>query len=302
MSRHLAILLAAVSSLAPAQDQPSVAPSSPPAQNPVPESAKPAAEPAKPAAEPAKPAAEPAKPAAEPAKPAAEPAKPAAEPAKPAAEPAKPQIEKLGEGRYRIGTVTIDQKTREIRFPTKVNMTEGLLEYLICLQQGKIHEALLVTEISPTHLSLALTLLRYPTSKELFSTIDETGHMTGLYPEVPLAVKAGARIAIEVEWKDKDTTRRNPINEWLQHSAKNSAMVAGPWLYTGSEFYEGKFVPEMTGDIAAIRTDPGSMINYPGSDNDDNVWYGYPKRIPPKATPVTVIITPFYKPRTLPKP
>lgn len=274
MSRPLAILLAAVSSLAPAQDQPPVAPSSPPLQNPAPE----------------------------PAKPAPEPAKPATAPAKPKPEPAKPQIEKLSEGRYRIGTVTMDQKTREIRFPTKVNMSEGLLEYLVCLQQGKIHEALLITEITPTHLSLAFTLLRYPTSNELFSTLDETGHMTGLYPDVPLAVKAGARIAIEVEWNDNGTTRRNPINEWLQQSAKNTAMVAGPWLYTGSEFYEGKFVPEMTGDIAAIRIDPGAMINYPGPDNDDNVWYGYPKRIPPKATPVTVIITPFYKPRTLPKP
>ena len=277
MSRRLAILLAAATSLAFAQDQPPAAPSSPPAQNPATEPAKPATEPAKPATEPAK-------------------------PAKPAPEPAKPQIEKLGEGRYRIGTVTIDQKKREIRFPTKVNMAEGLVEFLLCLQQGKIHEALLITEISPTHLSLAFTLLRFPPSNELFSTIDETGHMTGLYPEVPLAVKAGARIAIEVEWNDNGTTRRNPVNEWLQHSRKNTAMMAGPWLYTGSDFYEGKFVPEMTGDLAAIMVVPAALINYPGSDNDDNVWFGFPKRVPPKDTPVTVIITPFYKPRTLPKP
>jgi hypothetical protein len=79
-------------------------------------------------------------------------------------------------------------------------------------------------------------------------------------------------------------------------------MMAGPWLYTGSDFYDGKFVPEMTGDVAAIMVMPGAMINYPGSDNDDNVWFGFPKRVPPKGTPATLIITPYFKPRTLPKP
>ena len=46
----------------------------------------------------------------------------------PAAEPVKPSIKKLDETRYQIGEVVFDQKSREIRFPTKVNMTEGLLE------------------------------------------------------------------------------------------------------------------------------------------------------------------------------
>jgi hypothetical protein len=267
MIPRLVILFAAVSSLVLAQDQSPAAPTTPPTSIP----------------------------------PAVPPADPATPPAAPAA-PVKPQIKKLSDFRYQIGAVTMDQKTREIRVPTKVNMTEGLVEYLLCMQQGKIHEALLITEISPIHLSLAFTLLRYPTSKELFSLIDETGHMTGIYPEVPLAVRAGARIAIEVEWDDNGTTRRNPVNEWIQHNIKSTAMMAGPWLYTGSDFYDGKFVPEMTGDVAAIMVVPGAMINYPGSDNDDNVWFGFPKRVPPKGTPVTLIITPYYKSPTLPKP
>jgi hypothetical protein len=227
---------------------------------------------------------------------------PSTNPEKPKADPAKPQIEKLGEFKYRLGTVIIQQKTREIRFPAKVNINQGLFEYLICGQQGKVHEALLITEISPTHLSLAFTLLRFPPSNELFSTLDETGHQTGLYPNVSATVKAGARIAIEVEWNADGSTHRLPVNEWIQHSVKTTAMKAGPWLYTGSDFYEGKFIPEMTGDIAAIMTMPSAMINYPGSDNDDNVWFGFPKRIPPVGTPVTVIITPFSNSRPLPKP
>ncbi|MEN9974092.1 MAG: hypothetical protein RLZZ282_98, partial [Verrucomicrobiota bacterium] len=223
-------------------------------------------------------------------------------PATPAVDLAKPQIKKLDESRYQIGEIIMDQKSREIRFPAKVNITEGLVEYLVCLQQGRIHEALLITEIAPIHLRIAFTLLRFPASNELFSTLDETGHMTGIYPDVPLPVQAGARIAIDVEWNDNGTTQRKPINEWVQQSAKNTDMMVGPWLYTGSEIVEGKFIPACTGDLAAITVNPGAMINYPGSDNVDNGWNALSKRIPSKGTPVTLIITPFYKPRPVPTP
>lgn len=276
MTRRLAILLAALPVLAFAQ-------------NPPPAGAAPQA-PAQAAA------------AAKPATPAAE--SPAADSNKPAAAP-KPQVEKLGEGKYRIGEVIIEAKSREIRFPAKVNMDGGLLEYIICKKQGKLHEALLATEINATHLSLAFTLLRYVPSPELFGLRDETGHPTGFYPEVPAAVKAGARIAVEVEWTADDKTHRLPINDWIQLTVKDTGMLAGPWLYTGSEFYEGKFIPEMTGDLGAIMVDQGCLINYPGADNVDNgsqVWYGYPKRIPAVGTPVTVIITPYTNTRPLPKP
>ena len=37
-------------------------------------------------------------------------------------EPVKPPVEQIDETRYRIGKVTLDKKTREIRFPAKVNL------------------------------------------------------------------------------------------------------------------------------------------------------------------------------------
>ncbi|MEO0017542.1 MAG: hypothetical protein RLZZ522_825 [Verrucomicrobiota bacterium] len=222
----------------------------------------------------------------------------------PAPDPGKPQIEKLDGDRYRIGKVTIDRKTREIRLPAKVNMTAGLLEFLLVQQQGKVHEALLITEASSTHLNLAFLLLRYQPSPELFSQLDETGHMTGMYPNVPAAVQAGARIQIEVEWKDEAAkVSRRSVNDWIQHSVKDTAMPPGPWLYTGSESYEGKYIPDLTGDVAAIFTSPAAMINYPGAEgSNDLVWHASPTRVPAKDTEVTLIITPFANTPTPPKP
>ena len=211
-----------------------------------------------------------------------------------AVEPAKPAVEKLDENRYRVGDVTFNRKTREISFPTKVNMTEGLLEYLIVHQNGKIHESLLITEVSPTQINLAFTLLRYPASRELYALPNETGGVSNQYPVVPADVKSGARIKIAVEWNDEGKTRRLPVNDWIQHATKTTTMPGGPWIYGGSEFFDGKFVPETTGDIAAIFVSQAALINYSGDDNrDDTVWLAFPKRVPAEGTNVTVIIAPY---------
>lgn len=217
--------------------------------------------------------------------------------------PVKPAIEKLDATRFRIGKIIFDQKSREIRFPAKVNMSEGLLEFLIVHENGKVHEALLNTDISATHLNLAFTLLRYPASRELYALPNETGGLSGRFPDVPADIKAGARVAIDVEWTDNGKTRRLPINDWIQHAVKTTAMPPGPWVYGGSEFYAGKFAPETSGDIAAIFVSQSSLINYPGQDNqDDTVWVAFPKRVPPIGTNVTVIIAPDSKSPLLPKP
>jgi hypothetical protein len=217
--------------------------------------------------------------------------------------PVQPAIEKLDDTRYRIGKIILDKKSREIRFPARINMSEGLLEFLVVHENGKLHESLLVSDISPTHLNLAFTLLRYPASRELYALPNETGGISDKFPVVPDDIKAGARIAIEVEWEENGKTRRLPVNEWIQHSVRTTAMPAGPWVYGGSEFYAGKFAPETSGDIAAIFVSHSSLINYPGDGNlDDTVWVVFPKRVPAQGTNVTVIIAPYLKTSLLPKP
>jgi hypothetical protein len=205
---------------------------------------------------------------------------------------AKPVVETLDQTRLRIGGVTLDRKTREIRFPAKVNMRDGLLEFLIVHEQGKIHESLLATSISPTHLNLAFKLLRYPASPELYPLPGLPGDG---FPDVDAATRAGARVDIELEWREPQsgTTWRLPANDWIQHAVKTTAMPPGPWVYGGSSIEDGIYMPENTGDIAAIYITNSAIINYPGADNrDDTVWLPYPKRVPEIGTDVTVIISP----------
>lgn len=220
-----------------------------------------------------------------------------------AAAPPKPSVKQLDETHFQVGEVSFDKKSREIRFPTKVNMIEGLLEYLIVHENGKVHESLLSTKISPTDLNLAFTLLRYPPSVELYSQPAPAGDKPVPAPVVSAEVKAGARVSINVEWKDKGKTRRLPINEWIQHGVKETTMPAGPWVYGGSNFNEGIYSAEASGDVAAIFLSNDAILNYPGDDHDnDDVWTVFTKRVPAEGTDITVIIAPYHPAKPLPKP
>jgi hypothetical protein len=218
-------------------------------------------------------------------------------------EPVKPSVEKLDGTRYRIGKITFDSKTREIRFPAAVNMTDGLLEFAIVHENGKIHESLLHTDISALNLNLAFKLLSYPASAELYMIPNESGGLSGDFHEVPEEVSKGARISISVEWDDGGRTRKVPINEWIQYAVTGTTMPSRHWVYGGSGIYDGKFLAETTGDIAAIFITNASLINYPGDDNlNDTVWLAYPKRVPPEGTKVTVVIAPYQDAETPPNP
>jgi hypothetical protein len=230
------------------------------------------------------------------------PAKPESVPA--AAAPVKPSIIRLDDARCQVGEIILNRMNREIRFPAKVNMNEGLVEYAMTLQKGYAHEAILITNSLPTHLNLAFALLRYNPSPELTSEMDDTGHPTGVFPEVSLPVRASARVAVEVEWTADGASHRIPLNEWFQSNATRKTMEPGPWLFSGSTFSEGAYMAELTGNlISANNDDRYAMLIYPGADNPgERSWFPSPKLVPAVGTAVTVIISPFFKRKSLPTP
>jgi hypothetical protein len=201
--------------------------------------------------------------------------------------PVKPNLVRLDDTRYQLGEVIFDRKTREIRFPAEVHITDKPTEYAIVHPRGSEHEAIITTKISPIELNLAFTLLRYKPSVELFSLIEETGHPTGIYPQVPAAVRAAAHIDIDLEWTEKDILRRVHLSQCFESDRTNKPMVDGPWLYTGEDF---------GGDIVGMRLNRYAMINDIGPDRDEEgSWHPAPNILPPVGTNLTVIISRYTK-------
>ncbi len=223
------------------------------------------------------------------------PGPPSTEP--PAPLKAAPTIVQLDADRFKIGDFELNKQTRAIRFPAVINMREGLLEFVIVHDKGKVHESLLRTSVNITHLNITLKLLRYQSSPELFMLRDEDGFPNGLMPAVDAKTKAAARVDIRMLWKDGETEHSVSVNECINNTRNNKVMPAGPWVYGGSAVYNGRYVAEMTGDIVAILTNEAAIFNYPGENNrinaDYGVWYALTKVIPDVGTPVIVEIRPW---------
>ena len=84
-----------------------------------------------------------------------------------------PKFEPLDEHRIKIGNVIVNHKERTVSFQAQVNMKEGILEYVCCMPNGKLHESLLVTEADPLHISLGMTLLKFHRFEKFFPVRDE---------------------------------------------------------------------------------------------------------------------------------
>ncbi|MEJ6642633.1 MAG: YdjY domain-containing protein [Akkermansiaceae bacterium] len=232
----------------------------------------------------------------------------------PVAPVAKPDIKQINDHQFQIGKILLDQKKREISFGAGINMTQGLLEFLlVTTKSNKVHETLLLSDISPLNLNIAFKLLGIAESPELFEIVDEDYRPTGVYPEVDPKVTAASKIDIIVEWGEGESKKSHPINELIHHiewpkeddhgfqpqdnlileKATLSTMEAGPWLSTGSYIHEGQFKAEVDGIMFAIYTSQQAIVNFPGKDRQaGDVWIPNEKIIQEEGTVVKIIIKP----------
>jgi hypothetical protein len=201
---------------------------------------------------------------------------------------AGPEIVRLSATRSRLGLIEFDHGSREITIPAEINMVRGLLEYALVGEKGKLHEALLSTKARVFDLNIVLLLLNYQPDEQWF--------VPPAKPKPLAASKPAARLEIFVRWKEAGsgsvTTAR--LDEWITDIATKKPAAPAPWVYTGSHLNEEKqFAAEVDGSFVALYHDARALINSPreGADNDEQ-WAPAPT-VPPKGTPVTVVIRPL---------
>lgn len=176
-------------------------------------------------------------------------------------------VKKVGENRYRLGEIEFDAKTREIRIPVVVNMQEGgPVEYLLVHENGKVHESILTTAVSPLHLQIVMKLLRYQGGNgDVFNRLltpelieKEGGKAADRGEEVTFTFEAGEGKSL-------------PVHEMIVDGEKADAMSPGGWIYTGSAVQDGTFMAEAEGSIIAIYLDHLALFNMTreGADIDE---------------------------------
>lgn len=213
---------------------------------------------------------------------------PAAETA-PEPDPAKPAIEKTGGTTYRLGDIRFDTASRTATFPAKVNMDEGIVEYAIVHESGKVHESLLSTQIRPFDLNVVLLLLNWKPCDGFFERPDpQSAFMPAKDPEI----RPESLARFSISWKEKDgKTATVPLESWLLNIEERRAVPDGPFVYTGSITDRSGFLAQETGSILAVYCDPAAMFNNPREGNiSDEIWAVHKGRVPERETAVTVTI------------
>ena len=136
----------------------------------------------------------------------------------------KAVVKKLADGKYLIGSVLVDKNAQEIHLPGKVNMQEGLIELFACGPRGKLHERVLVLDVVPYHLQVALLLL----GLEPGGGLDYQGD-----PGIP----AGDPVVVWVEWEQSDslssssTVAHHRAEELIYNIAREQPMDQTHWVF-----------------------------------------------------------------------
>jgi hypothetical protein len=191
------------------------------------------------------------------------------------------KIEKLESGKLRIGEVNLDPTTRSIRFPAKMNLREGAVEYAVTTATGKTHESAFTTTASPRDVHVALLLLGVKPAP------------CGGNPDHILAVPAEAAVRVTLEWEIEGKLESHAIQELITLTEPAGTRLPDRfWLYNGSRFNEAGFAATLDGSIISLIADDLALINNSGADRgDDQSHVPNTALLPPTGTPVTVQIT-----------
>lgn len=192
--------------------------------------------------------------------------------------PAFPPVERIGDGIFRIGKVTIDRKQRLVSFPASVNQAQGLLEYVLVRTGGKTHESLLRTDAEPYDIQLACLLLN------LSGTDRPIAHQGA--NETP----TGDPVRLSITLNNETIMPE----QWLIQTSNDTKQDVPPlnWLFTGSLISEGRFMAQTEGSIIALFHDPFAILDHASKGGEsDRVWFVKEGALPPPGTPVTLTIS-----------
>lgn len=218
--------------------------------------------------------------------------------------PAHPPLRKIAPGIFEIGQVRLDKDKKSVSFPGVINMDQGLIEYALVSNVGKLHESLLRTEAEPYHIHLAMLLIgtnsearaaaldaQLARAKEDPPTAERTPFIGSAKEPVVHRVIEGEKVNVWVSWKAGKAEKRCRVEDLIFNLQTKQPAQRGSWIYNGSRLVGGHFLVQRDGSIIAIIEDLDALINNPrpGRENDE-IWQVNSTNVPPVATAVQITI------------
>jgi len=182
----------------------------------------------------------------------------------------------------KFGLVEVDARARTVSFPARLNMSEGLIEYVLVTDYGKTHESLLTTEAKPMDIQSALLLLNaVPAGTNAVAGPDS-------------AVPARSAVRVGVRRESPTSLALEAVESWVgtrEAGREGVSLETSPWLFNGSYISPEGFAAHFEGSIISLIRDPVAILNNPrrGRD-DDELHVPRTEAVPAVGSVVTVVL------------
>ena len=217
----------------------------------------------------------------------------AAAPSSPSAPDARPPAPAPAaeEGRIikTLPGIVVDTKAREVRLEGYVCLQKGGLELLVCGAGTREHESVIAVKAKPSHVTFALALLGLAPGKPGFMT--EGGAFS---PPAGAVVEITARFSVTRDGKTE--TVEVPAWKLLCLSGSTSGLErALQWVYVGQPGEEALRAADNEGTVACLSNFTEAVLDVPfesTSVNAELLYEANPEVVPPRKTPVELILHP----------
>ena len=147
-----------------------------------------------------------------------------------------PAIKKVKEGIYDFGGIIIDRKSNSVSIPAFSNQVNGLVEYAVVHEDGKIHESLFRTTVRPQLFHTSLLLLKFKPVEDFFQN---------LWSDDPKSIDYSENcFEILVSWEINGTNYEKEMENLSINQSRNGPIEKKSFIFTGSKMIEGTFLAE----------------------------------------------------------
>jgi len=190
--------------------------------------------------------------------------------------------------------VWIDKQNKQVVMQGLICQTNAPLEMFAVTTGTKEHEAIVAVPTEAKVVHTALVVLGAEPGKPV-----EFGPNPSDYKPA-----TGTQIDIAVKWKDdKGKVQTARAQDWIKN-VKTGKEMQESWVFGGSGFWKDdqtgiEYYQAEAGDFICVSNFPSAMLDLPiesSQSNDELMFQANPERVPPRNTPVTVILTPKLKP------
>ena len=186
-----------------------------------------------------------------------------------------PKAVDLGNGLYDFGGVLINRRDTSLSFDVICNQTSGLVEYALVHENGKLHESLFRTSISPRWIHACLLLLKAKPLASMFTSEKNA-------KDLQSSNLSNHKVLANVSWEKNGEVVSRAISSMVYNQLSDRTLDTRPFVFTGSRTIDGNYLAGSEGSILAVYHDINAVINCldPDSNSDDS-WVAFHESMPP---------------------